>query len=115
MERTREIGIRRAVGARRRDVVRQFLIETTMISLAGGLVGIAVGVALSQLIGYFAGWSTIVTPTSIVAGLQRVGLDRARVRPLSRHARRQARPGQGAALRVTPVIALRAGMPPACT
>ena len=66
MERTREIGIRRAIGARRRDIVRQFLIETTIISLGGGLVGIAVGVALSQLIGYFAGWSTIVTPTSII-------------------------------------------------
>jgi putative ABC transport system permease protein len=66
MERTREIGVRRAIGARRRDVVRQFLIETTIISLTGGVVGIIVGVALSQAIGYFAGWSTIVTTTSIV-------------------------------------------------
>jgi putative ABC transport system permease protein len=75
MERTREIGVRRAIGARRRDVVRQFLIETTIISLAGGVVGIVVGVALSQLIGYFAGWSTIVTTTSIVlAFLVSVGI-----------------------------------------
>ena len=66
MERTREIGVRRAIGARRRDVVRQFLIETTIISLTGGVAGIVVGVALSQLIGYFAGWSTIVTPASII-------------------------------------------------
>jgi putative ABC transport system permease protein len=66
MERTKEIGIRRAIGAKRRDVIRQFLIETTMISLAGGVMGVIVGVALSQLIGYFAGWSTIVTTTSIV-------------------------------------------------
>jgi putative ABC transport system permease protein len=66
MERTREIGVRRAIGARRRDVVRQFLIETTIISLAGGVLGIIVGVSLSQLIGYLAGWSTIVTTTSIV-------------------------------------------------
>src|SRR5690606_37172275 len=66
MERTREIGVRRAIGARRRDVVRQFLLETTIISLAGGLLGIAVGVALSQLIGELAGWSTIVTTASIV-------------------------------------------------
>jgi putative ABC transport system permease protein len=66
MERTREIGVRRAIGARRRDVVRQFLIETTIISLAGGIVGVAVGVGLSQLIGSLAGWSTIVTTTSIV-------------------------------------------------
>jgi putative ABC transport system permease protein len=66
MERTREIGIRRAIGARRKDVVRQFLLETTIISLAGGLLGIAVGVGLSQLIGQLAGWSTIVTTSSIV-------------------------------------------------
>jgi putative ABC transport system permease protein len=66
MERTREIGVRRAIGARRRDVVRQFLVETTIISLAGGVLGILVGVGLSQLIGELAGWSTIVTTTSIV-------------------------------------------------
>jgi putative ABC transport system permease protein len=66
MERTREIGIRRAIGAKRRDVIRQFLIETTIISLAGGILGVVVGVALSRAIGYLAGWSTIVTTTSIV-------------------------------------------------
>ena len=66
MERTREIGIRRAIGAKRRDVVRQFLLETTIISLAGGILGVAVGVGLSQLIGQLAGWSTIVTTASIV-------------------------------------------------
>ena len=75
MERTREIGVRRAIGARRRDVVRQFLIETTIISLTGGLAGIVVGVLLSQLIGYLAGWSTIVTTVSIVlAFLVSVGI-----------------------------------------
>jgi putative ABC transport system permease protein len=66
MERTREIGVRRAIGAKKRDVIRQFLIETTIISLAGGVLGVIVGVGLSQLIGYLAGWSTIVTTTSIV-------------------------------------------------
>ncbi len=66
MERTREIGVRRAIGAKRRDVIRQFLIETTIISLAGGVVGVLTGIALSQLIGYAAGWSTIVTTWSIV-------------------------------------------------
>ena len=75
MERTREIGVRRAIGARRGDIVRQFLIETTIISLAGGIMGIVVGVALSQLIGYLAGWSTIVTTGSIVlAFLVSVGI-----------------------------------------
>jgi putative ABC transport system permease protein len=66
LERTREIGVRRAIGARQKDVVRQFLIETTIISLTGGVVGILMGVGLSQLIGVLAGWSTIVTTTSIV-------------------------------------------------
>jgi len=66
MERTREIGVRRAIGAKRRDVIRQFLIETTIISLAGGVMGVLLGVGLSQMIGYLAGWSTIVTTWSIV-------------------------------------------------
>jgi len=66
LERTREIGVRRAIGARQRDVVRQFLIETTIISLSGGVAGILLGVAMSQLIGVLAGWSTIVTTASIV-------------------------------------------------
>jgi putative ABC transport system permease protein len=65
MERTREIGVRRAIGATRRDVVRQFLIETTLITVSGGFAGTVVGVALSRLIAYFAGWSTIVTVTSV--------------------------------------------------
>ena len=66
LERTREIGVRRAIGARQKDVVRQFLIETTIISLTGGVAGILLGVAMSQLIGVLAGWSTIVTTSSIV-------------------------------------------------
>jgi putative ABC transport system permease protein len=66
LERTREIGVRRAVGARRRDIIRQFLIETTLITTTGGAAGVLVGVGLSRLVGSFAGWSTIVTPASIV-------------------------------------------------
>ena len=65
MERTREIGVRRAVGATRRDIIRQFLIETTLITVTGGFAGTIVGVGLSQLVAYFAGWSTIVTMTSV--------------------------------------------------
>ena len=100
MERTREIGVRRAIGAKKRDVIRQFLIETTIISLTGGVVGVIVGVGLSQLIGYLAGWSTIVTTTSIVlAFVVSVG-DRPGLRPLPRGPRRQPGSGQGAALRV---------------
>jgi putative ABC transport system permease protein len=66
LERTREIGVRRAVGARRREIVRQFLLEATLISCAGGLIGVVTGFALSRLIGYLAGWTTIVSGASIV-------------------------------------------------
>lgn len=66
MERTREIGIRRATGARRTDIVRQFLSESVLISVGGGLLGIAFGLALSWLIARTAEWKTIVTPTSVV-------------------------------------------------
>lgn len=66
LERTREIGVRRAVGARQRDIVRQFVIEAVLISFAGGLVGIILGFAMSELIAWFAGWSTVVTAGSIL-------------------------------------------------
>jgi putative ABC transport system permease protein len=66
LERTREIGVRRSVGARQKDIVRQFLLETVMISFVGGAIGLIFGVSMSRLIAYFAGWSTIVTPGSIV-------------------------------------------------
>ena len=65
LERTREIGIRRAIGARQRDIVRQFLIEAVLISIVGGLIGIAAGFGGSQVISAIAGWSTIVTAGSI--------------------------------------------------
>jgi len=65
MERTREIGVRRAVGATRRDVIRQFLIETTLITVTGGIAGTLVGITLSRLVAYLAGWSTIVTVGSV--------------------------------------------------
>ena len=66
MERTREIGVRRAIGATRKDIVRQFLIETMLITLTGGVVGTVTGVALARLVAYFAGWDTIVTVASVV-------------------------------------------------
>ncbi len=66
MERTREIGIRRAIGARRVDIVRQFLIESILISVGGGLLGIAFGVGLSWTIATVAEWNTIVTTISVV-------------------------------------------------
>jgi putative ABC transport system permease protein len=66
LERTREIGVRRAVGARRSDIVRQFVLEAVMISFVGGLLGIGFGFGMSRLIALLAGWSTIVTATSIL-------------------------------------------------
>jgi len=66
LERTREIGVRRAVGARRSDIVRQFVLEAVMISFVGGLLGIGFGFGMSRLIAVLAGWSTIVTVSSIL-------------------------------------------------
>ena len=66
MERTPEIGLRRAIGATRVDVIRQFVLETTLIAVIGGAIGLAVGVLMSRLIAGFAGWSTIVTLSSVL-------------------------------------------------
>ena len=61
-ERTREIGIRRALGARKRDIVIQFLAETVLLSGAGGIMGVALGVLIPFAITYFAEMKTIITP-----------------------------------------------------
>jgi len=65
LERTREIGIRRAIGARQADIIRQFLTEAVLISMVGGLIGILFGFSLSRIIAAAAGWSTVVTTSSI--------------------------------------------------
>jgi len=65
-ERTREIGIRMAVGAREKDILLQFLIEAVVLALTGGVIGILTGIGGSKLISYFAGWSTVVLPGAIV-------------------------------------------------
>jgi putative ABC transport system permease protein len=68
-ERTREIGIRRAIGAKRRQIIGQFLIETVVLSTGGGLLGIGVGVLMPWLITRFSGMPTIVPAYSIVLSL----------------------------------------------
>jgi len=65
-ERTKEIGLRQAVGAKTRDILSQFLVEAVTLSIVGGAIGIALGLAASMLISYFAQWSTVVSPVSIV-------------------------------------------------
>ena len=60
-ERTREIGIRRALGAKRRDIVIQFLVETTLLAGAGGVLGVALGITIPYLVTHFANLKTIVT------------------------------------------------------
>ena len=65
-ERTREIGLRMAVGARAADILTQFLVEAVTLSLVGGLIGIALGVGGSWMIAEFAGWQTQLSSTSIV-------------------------------------------------
>ena len=67
-ERTREIGIRMAIGARRVHVLLQFLVEAVLLSGIGGLAGIIVGVAVSQLVSMVAGWPTLLSPAAIVGG-----------------------------------------------
>ena len=65
-ERTREIGIRRAIGARRAQIVLQFLIEAVVLSVAGGLIGMALGLAIPFAVTVFAHMPTVVTPFSLV-------------------------------------------------
>ncbi|MBN2456196.1 MAG: ABC transporter permease [Sedimentisphaerales bacterium] len=65
-ERTREIGIRRAIGAKRKQIIIQFLIETVVLSTLGGIVGLALGIAIPCIITYFAEMPTVITAESIL-------------------------------------------------
>jgi len=68
-ERTREIGIRRAIGAKRRQIIYQFLIETTVLSTTGGIIGLGVGALIPFLITYFSGMTTVITLEGILVPL----------------------------------------------
>jgi putative ABC transport system permease protein len=74
-KRTREIGIRRALGARRRDIIAQFLIETTVVSCAGGLFGVLLGLAVTPVFSYLSGMAVVIRPSSpVVAFLVAVAI-----------------------------------------
>ncbi len=65
-ERTREIGIRKAVGARRHDILMQFVIEALVIAVMGGLIGVALGVGTVMIITRFLQWNALIQPSSII-------------------------------------------------
>jgi len=73
-ERTREIGLRLAIGAKAKDILSQFLVEAVTLSILGGVTGILFGVGASALISHFAGWNTLVSPTAIVLAFVFSGL-----------------------------------------
>lgn len=64
-ERTREIGTRRAIGARGSDILTQFLFEAVVLSLSGGLIGVICGFAATAAVSYFSGWHTVITPFTV--------------------------------------------------
>jgi putative ABC transport system permease protein len=68
-ERTKEIGIRRAVGAKRRDILFQFFSEALILSIGGGIIGVIIGITVSMVVAFFAGWPFIVSINAVATAL----------------------------------------------
>ena len=69
LERTHEIGVRRAVGARQSDIARQFLLEAVLLSLFGGVIGVGLGIGFSSGISLYAGWDTAVSVWAVIVAV----------------------------------------------
>lgn len=65
-ERTKEIGLRKAIGATRKDILYQFLVESVVVGVVGGVMGIIIGISFAFILNNFAGWATAISPVSIV-------------------------------------------------
>jgi putative ABC transport system permease protein len=65
-QRAREIGIRRCIGAKRGDIIRQFLVECLVITMMGGLIGVGGGIGAAQAISHYAGWATVVAGSAVI-------------------------------------------------
>jgi putative ABC transport system permease protein len=75
MERTREVGIRKAVGAKRRDILIQFLVESVVISVCGGALGIAIGIGLSELVSLSSSLTAVISiPSILISSFFSIGL-----------------------------------------
>ncbi len=99
-ERTREIGVRKALGATRLNIMFQFLVEALVMCLAGGGIGIGLGIWVTNILATSNGWNTLISTREHRGGLRHQRGDRDHLRPLARQPGRPTGPDHGAALRV---------------